>query len=198
MNYWSPWVSGAALASIMVFHASMTGRMMGVSGRITALVNRLSGRSSSVPEMSSAELLAALASVSAEEFGSAPDTATSPSQNSTMSSVALPRTTSPINHASFLSALLVGGFVAALLKGTFALSFLASAREEFFINSSLSARVLTLFGGGILVGFGTRMAGGCTSGHGLCGVSRAQPGSLLATSAFFAAGIAMSFAWELL
>jgi uncharacterized membrane protein YedE/YeeE len=46
---------------------------------------------------------------------------------------------------------------------------------------------------GVLVGFGTRMASGCTSGHGLCGVSRLQPGSLLATAAFFGAGIVVSF-----
>jgi len=48
--------------------------------------------------------------------------------------------------------------------------------------------------GGLCVGFGTRMAGGCTSGHGLCGVSRFQPGSLVATVAFFATGVAVSFA----
>ena len=46
--------------------------------------------------------------------------------------------------------------------------------------------------GGLLVGFGTRMSGGCTSGHGLCGTSRLQPGSLLATVAFFGAGIGVT------
>jgi uncharacterized membrane protein YedE/YeeE len=40
------------------------------------------------------------------------------------------------------------------------------------------------------------MAGGCTSGHGLCGVSRFQPGSLLTTAAFFGAAVALSFALE--
>jgi uncharacterized membrane protein YedE/YeeE len=38
------------------------------------------------------------------------------------------------------------------------------------------------------------MAGGCTSGHGMCGVSRFQKGSLLATVAFFGAGVATAFA----
>ena len=54
-------------------------------------------------------------------------------------------------------------------------------------NWGLTAVVLVT--GGLLVGFGTRMAGGCTSGHGLCGVSRAQVGSLVATAGFFGAGI---------
>jgi uncharacterized membrane protein YedE/YeeE len=53
---------------------------------------------------------------------------------------------------------------------------------------------LMLCGGGVLVGFCTRMAAGCTSGHGLCGVSRFQAGSVLATACFFGAGVAVSFA----
>ena len=54
--------------------------------------------------------------------------------------------------------------------------------------------MLGLLVGGLLVGFGTRMASGCTSGHGLCGVSRLQKGSLVATVCFFGAGVAVSFA----
>ncbi len=43
---------------------------------------------------------------------------------------------------------------------------------------------------GLLVGFGTRLGSGCTSGHGVCGVSRLSPRSLVATATFIAAGIA--------
>lgn len=43
---------------------------------------------------------------------------------------------------------------------------------------------------GLLVGFGTRMGGGCTSGHGVCGVSRLSQRSMLATATFIAAGMA--------
>lgn len=43
---------------------------------------------------------------------------------------------------------------------------------------------------GLLVGFGTILGSGCTSGHGVCGISRMSPRSLLATIAFMAAGIA--------
>jgi len=42
---------------------------------------------------------------------------------------------------------------------------------------------------GLLVGFGTRMGSGCTSGHGVCGVSRFSQRSIIATMAFMAAGI---------
>jgi uncharacterized membrane protein YedE/YeeE len=61
-----------------------------------------------------------------------------------------------------------------------------------FFHSKASAAA-ALVGGGVLVGFGTRMAAGCTSGHGLCGVSRFQKGSMLSTAAFFGMGIVVSF-----
>ncbi len=47
--------------------------------------------------------------------------------------------------------------------------------------------------GGFLVGFGTRMGGGCTSGHGVCGVARLSLRSLVATAVFVATGMATVF-----
>ncbi len=46
---------------------------------------------------------------------------------------------------------------------------------------------------GLLVGLGTRYGAGCTSGHGVCGLSRLSPRSLAATAAFMAAGFATVF-----
>ncbi|MEO8175889.1 MAG: YeeE/YedE family protein [Sphingomicrobium sp.] len=48
----------------------------------------------------------------------------------------------------------------------------------------------TLAAAGLLVGFGTRMGSGCTSGHGVCGVSRFSQRSMLATATFISAGVA--------
>lgn len=42
---------------------------------------------------------------------------------------------------------------------------------------------------GLLVGFGTRLGGGCTSGHGICGVARLSPRSLVATAVFMAVAV---------
>ena len=47
-----------------------------------------------------------------------------------------------------------------------------------------------LVAAGLLVGFGTRLGNGCTSGHGVCGVGRLSPRSIAATAAFMATGIA--------
>ena len=46
---------------------------------------------------------------------------------------------------------------------------------------------------GLIVGIGTRMGSGCTSGHGVCGVSRFSQRSMIATATFMAAGIATVF-----
>ncbi len=47
--------------------------------------------------------------------------------------------------------------------------------------------------GGLLVGFGTRWAGGCTSGHGLCGIGRLSPRSIVATVIFMLTAIIVVF-----
>jgi hypothetical protein len=54
----------------------------------------------------------------------------------------------------------------------------------------LEADVPTLLAAGLLVGFGTRLGSGCTSGHGVCGLARLSPRSLVATITFMSLGIA--------
>lgn len=76
-------------------------------------------------------------------------------------------------------------FVAGLLLSPllFALSVgLPAARIE--------ASQALLVAAGLLVGFGTRLGSGCTSGHGVCGLARLSPRSLAATLCFMAAGVA--------
>lgn len=60
----------------------------------------------------------------------------------------------------------------------------------------IEAPLLQLVAAGLLVGFGTRLGSGCTSGHGICGVARASPRSLAATATFMAFGFATVFAWR--
>ena len=58
---------------------------------------------------------------------------------------------------------------------------------------TVAAGYPTLIVAGLLVGIGTRYGAGCTSGHGVCGLSRLSPRSLVATLAFMAAGFATVF-----
>ena len=53
---------------------------------------------------------------------------------------------------------------------------------------SFPASIWPLIIGGLLVGYGTRLGSGCTSGHGVCGLSRLSPRSMVATGMFMASG----------
>ncbi len=60
-------------------------------------------------------------------------------------------------------------------------------------QAHIDAGTGTLLAGGLLVGFGTRYGSGCTSGHGVCGLSRRSPRSVAATLVFMAVGFAVVF-----
>ncbi len=91
--------------------------------------------------------------------------------------------------------LLLGGLASALLSGTFAPDATLPGLALVY-PYALATQVGVLFVAGLAIGFGTRMSGGCTSGHCIVGVSALQPPSMAATAVFFGAGIAASFAAE--
>jgi len=76
-------------------------------------------------------------------------------------------------------------FVAGLVAAPLAWRLLAALPEI-----RVDTNYFTLAAAGLLVGIGTRYGGGCTSGHGVCGVARLSPRSIVATLAFMAAGFA--------
>lgn len=82
---------------------------------------------------------------------------------------------------AFLAGLLVSGIIAALASG----EALAFELEAGYGQAALA---------GLLVGFGTRLSNGCTSGHGVCGVGRLSPRSILATLTFMATGFLTVYA----
>jgi hypothetical protein len=58
------------------------------------------------------------------------------------------------------------------------------------VATTFPSSIWPLVIGGLLVGYGTRLGSGCTSGHGVCGLSRLSPRSMLATGLFMASGFA--------
>lgn len=80
-------------------------------------------------------------------------------------------------------------FVVGLLVAP-ALYWLIAGPSEARIDASWGMVVLA----GLLVGVGTRMGSGCTSGHGVCGLSRLSPRSLVATLSFMGAGFVTVYA----
>jgi uncharacterized membrane protein YedE/YeeE len=80
---------------------------------------------------------------------------------------------------------IAAAFVLGLPAGAFIVSTLVGG-----VPSSFPPGVATLIVGGLFVGFGTRLGSGCTSGHGVCGLARLSPRSLVATAVFMSSGIA--------
>jgi len=66
--------------------------------------------------------------------------------------------------------------------------FMALVPAGFASEPRIDAGFWTVIAAGLLVGIGTRYASGCTSGHGVCGLSRLSPRSLVATLSFMGAG----------
>lgn len=92
----------------------------------------------------------------------------------------------------FLIGVLLGGALFGVLAGG------PDFHGYGWLTASLhgSARILIapiLLVGGILIGFGAKVAGGCTSGNGLSGTSMLSPACVAATATFFATAIAVSF-----
>ena len=84
------------------------------------------------------------------------------------------------------------GWRVALLAGLVAAP-LIGARLLHAPAPVIEANAAVLVAGGLLVGFGTRLGAGCTSGHGVCGLARLSPRSLAATLAFMASGFLTVF-----
>ncbi len=88
----------------------------------------------------------------------------------------------------FVGGLVLGGFLSAVLSGgwepTWSLGMFDQA-----IGLGPAGKLVWMFVGGLFIGFGTRLAGGCTSGHGIFGLSNFELPSLVTTASFMAGGV---------
>jgi len=86
---------------------------------------------------------------------------------------------------AFLMGVVLGGLLSGLAAGRLALDPGFAFFDQRF-GTTLGTRALLLLGAGGLMGFGVHTAGGCTSGHGICGTSLGSPASWVATATFMA------------
>ena len=84
--------------------------------------------------------------------------------------------------------LVLGGLLSAATSGGWA-PFWDLGMFDAAFGWGPPGKLAWMFAGGLLIGFGTRMAGGCTSGHGIFGIANLERASLESTLAFMAAGI---------
>lgn len=94
-------------------------------------------------------------------------------------------------RAYLLFGLVLGGGLFAVISGRFSLSF-AYGDLGSIAGSSVLAQTALLVIAGIAMGFGARTAGGCTSGHGMSGISLLSPASIVATATFFATAVGLT------
>ncbi|HYI03736.1 MAG TPA: YeeE/YedE family protein [Reyranella sp.] len=85
------------------------------------------------------------------------------------------------------------GWRLAFMAGMFIAPLIYVASGEELPTIELDAPLPLLVVAGLIVGFGTRLGAGCTSGHGVCGIGRGSPRSLAATAVFMATAIATVF-----
>ncbi len=82
-------------------------------------------------------------------------------------------------------------FLLGMLAAPVTLAWIAPA--DLITAPTIDAGYAAVVIAGLLVGYGTRLGSGCTSGHGVCGLSRLSPRSLVATGSFMAAGFAIVY-----
>ncbi len=87
---------------------------------------------------------------------------------------------------------IIGAFISSILSGSFRIEMVPLIWEN-SIGPSITVRFIGAFIGGLLLGFGARMAGGCTSGHGISGTMQLAMSSWLAFIFFFVGGILTAF-----
>ena len=85
----------------------------------------------------------------------------------------------------------IGGLLFAVMTGTFAASFDFGPGLG-LLPATPAGQLAVLAVAGVVMGFGARLAGGCTSGHGLCGISLGSAASVVPTMTFFATAVLLA------
>jgi uncharacterized membrane protein YedE/YeeE len=112
-----------------------------------------------------------------------------------LAAICAPRTTLPYLKYNWRRNLWKVFLAAGVLIGAFVGNYLLSYEPVYFLPAFYQSwpGVIALVLGGIMVGFGTRYANGCTSGHSIMGMSNLQLTSLIATICFFIGGLIMTW-----
>ncbi|MFY1671411.1 YeeE/YedE thiosulfate transporter family protein [Plantactinospora sp. WMMB334] len=221
-DYWPWWAGALGLALVTINYTVSTDRSFGVSSAWERVLHWRSERRVERMEAQFTDdraLAEALVAATAEHFGSRtggpaasatavadgtvadatvagaqPATPVGEPATSTPASTASasPRPAPLVTQAALLLSIFLGGLLAAVTAGRFDLRLDMGDGFRDIVTDSPLQMVGVLFAGGILVGFGTRLAGGCSSGHGLNGCGRLHPDSLVATAVFFGAAVVVS------
>lgn len=202
-EYWPWWLGGIALGLVTVIYGLLIRKPLGVSGSWSRVASWYEDKhmrqGAEVMQQGSDEVANDLLAATLAEFGESAAAEISPGKrssrqvkSSTQKNEFIPWTV----HLVFLLFMFIGSLLTAIYDGHLSFSLELSALHTEIFGTSTEVW-LSLFFGGVMVGFGTQMAGGCTSGHGLSGCSQLVPASIVATVVFFLSASALSFLMEI-
>ena len=202
MEYWSWWIGALALGLFAVIFSLLTGKPLGVSGSWLSIARRkddaILKTSAEVLDADQDQVKDELMAMTMAEFGE-DVLADNPQrrEGETNAEVAdepkLKQEYTPWTvHVIFLSSMFLGSYLASIYTGEYSVSTELSALHSKIFENTGEAWLALLFGG-MMVGFGTQMAGGCTSGHGLSGTAQLVPVSIFSTIVFFGSASALTF-----
>jgi uncharacterized membrane protein YedE/YeeE len=206
-EYWPWWLGGLALAALTILFRLSTSRVLGVSGswyRVAfwrqhqeqdKAAAALTHHEDAAADAMMAAALAEFGDDALEEaLGKSVENPSSSDSDKRSSTKFIP--TPWTVHLVFLLSTFAGAFLWGIYTGNFHIQFELS---EFHTQLSGPGwkTLFTLFAGGLFVGIGTQMAGGCSSGHGLSGCSNFSVGSVIATVCFFGTAVLVSMSLTL-
>lgn len=208
-SYWPWWAGAVGLALITINYTLTTDRSFGVSGAWRRVVSWRHEREAARLDAGLDEdvLVAALSAGpagpgrtvgAAATAGSATATApahdvSTPPGGPAEPDPVLPRRAPLVTQVALLVSITLGGMLAAATSGRLQLHWDMGEAYRVLVTGDPLMMAGVLFVGGVLVGLGTRLAGGCSSGHGLSGCGRLYPVSILATAVFFGTAVLVSF-----
>lgn len=191
--FWPWWAGAAGIAAVFLLVRLRERRWMGVSGSYGRIATPGEWAADRVRKKMKADARAteaAMMRATLEHFG--------PDALREMAPASAPEEESPSEplsqgvHVTFLLSMIAGGLLSAWLSGTWQWSVDLGETFSRVIGEGAPALGI-LFAGGVSTGLGTRMAGGCTSGHGITGCARLLPASFAATATFFGVGVLTSY-----
>lgn len=182
--YLTWWAGALCLSLVATAYWLVNGNLLGVSGSLASLLRdkKLFGHDSDTAQSP------VMSQGSVASQGSQGEPADMYGAHNTRASAL-----SVWNHLIFLVSIAAGAFAVNYFRPHVPTLGMLDQNFQTMMTALPIPGWAVLLTGGTLVGFGTSMLGGCTSGHGLCGCSRMQLPSLVATSVFFATGTMTAF-----
>ncbi len=196
-EYLTWWVGGIALGVFTILFRLLTSRTLGVSGSWKKMLawreERLQDKTATTMASNQGDVASALMAETLAEFGAdvLPQVEANVPATHKHQKIAEAKNIPWTAHMVFLLSMVLGGFLWAMFTGHFSIQTELSSIYNQWTGGGLTGGLLLLMGG-FMVGLGTQMAGGCSSGHGLSGCSNLAPTSFAATATYFMTAVIVS------